>query len=163
MTEAEKKMKKYLKAVSRKLKLPPDVKRRVMNDFESAVRSRKEAGKTDSEIYAELGSPREAAAELNEQMREFAYVKSPWRWVCLGAAALCGAVLLYRGSVGLLAALMNYAVSHKSMGVIGGADGPTVIFVTQTQDVSAQGLVMTVLLLLMSLTGFWALGHMRKK
>lgn len=163
MTEAEKKMKKYLKAVSRKLKLPPDVKRRVMNDFESAVRSRREAGKSDSEIYAELGSPAEAAGELNEQMGEFAYVKSPWRWVCLGLVILCAAALLYRGSVGLLAAMMNYAMLHGSIGAIGGADGPTAIFVTTAQDAPVQGLVMTALILLMSLAGFWALGHMRKK
>lgn len=81
MTEAEKKMKKYTRAVNRKLNLPSDVKRRVMTDFTSSIQSRKEAGKTDEEIYAELGSPADVAADLNEQMKEFAYIKSPWRWV----------------------------------------------------------------------------------
>ena len=82
MTEAEKKMKKYTRAVNRKLNLPSDVKKRVMTDFTSSIQSRKEAGKTDEEIYAELGSPADVAADLNEQMKEFAYIKSPWRWVC---------------------------------------------------------------------------------
>lgn len=80
MTKAEKKMKKYTKAVKRKLNLPRDVKKRVMTDFTSSIISRKEAGRTDEEIYAELGTPADAAADLNEQMREFAYIKSPWRW-----------------------------------------------------------------------------------
>ena len=70
MTEAEKKMKKYTRAVNRKLNLPSDVKKRVMTDFTSSIQSRKEAGKTDEEIYAELGSPADVAADLNEQMKE---------------------------------------------------------------------------------------------
>lgn len=163
MTEAEKKMKKYLRAVSRKLDLPPEVRKRVMTDFTSAIQSRREAGKTDGEIYAELGTPAAAAAELNEQMKEFAYAKSPWRWVCLGIVILCAMVLLYRGSVGLFAAMMNLALLHGGVGAIGGADGPTVIFVTQSQNAPVQGVVMTGLILLMSLVGFWSLGHMRKK
>lgn len=82
MTEAEKKMKKYTRAVNKKLNLPSDVKKRVMTDFTSSIQSRKEAGKTDEEIFTELGSPTDVAADLNEQMKEFAYIKSPWRWVC---------------------------------------------------------------------------------
>lgn len=163
MTEADKKMKKYLRQVQRKLELPPEVRQRVMADFTSAVESRREAGRTDEEIYAELGTPAEAAGELNEQMREFAYVKSPWRWAFLGVVILCAAVLLYRGSVGLLAALMNLALFHGGAGAIGGADGPTVIFVSQTPGAAPQGTAMTVMILVMSLAGFWCLGHLRKK
>ena len=37
MTEAEKKMKKYTRAVNRKLNLPSDVKKRVMTDFTSSI------------------------------------------------------------------------------------------------------------------------------
>ena len=60
--------------------------------------------------------------------------KSPWRWVFLACAAL-GAVEL----VGSLAAyVLAYLFAVKSMapskaasiGIIGGADGPTAIFVT---------------------------------
>lgn len=50
MTEAEKKMKKYTRAVNKKLNLPSDVKKRVMTDFTSSIQSRKEAGKTDEEF-----------------------------------------------------------------------------------------------------------------
>ena len=72
-------VKNYLKSVQRRLRLPKDIRLRVMADFAGAVESRREAGKTDEEIFAELGSPKEAAMQLNEQMKEYAWKKSPWR------------------------------------------------------------------------------------
>ena len=66
MTDAQKKMKKYTNAIERKLNMPKDVKSRVMNDFISSIQGRREAGQTDAEIFAELGSPKKAAADLNE-------------------------------------------------------------------------------------------------
>ena len=68
MTEAEKKMKRYVNAVERRLNLPREIKARVMSDFLSAISARREAGLTDEEILRELGSPKAAASELNEQM-----------------------------------------------------------------------------------------------
>lgn len=163
MTEAEKKMKKYLKAVKRKLNLPSDVKKRVMTDFISSIESRREAGKTDGEIYAELGSPAEAAAGLNEQMKEYAYCKSPWRWVCLALVIICTFSLLFRGGLGLLAAVLSFFLYDPSIGMIGSTDGPTQIFVALPQDAMIHSMVMTALVLVMSIVGFHYLGHMRKK
>jgi len=163
MTEAEKKMKKYTRAVNRKLNLPSDVKKRVMADFTSSIQSRKEAGKTDEEIYAELGSPADVAAALNEQMKEFAYIKSPWRWVCFALIIICSMTLLCKGGAGLLAAMLSFALFNESVGIIGGVDGPPQIFIAQSQDSMIQGMVMTALVLVMSVLGFYFLGHMRKK
>ena len=160
MTMADQKMKKYRKQVAGKLNLPPDVKKRVMADFESAIESRLEAGKTEAEIMEELGTASEAAAELNEQMREFAYTKSSWRWGCLVVMILCILSLLCQG---LITALLNIGASNSSIGIIGGADGPTAIFVTQSPGSAIQGTLMTILILVMSIVGFWYLGHMRKK
>ena len=83
MTDAQKKMKKYTNAIERKLNMPKEVKDRVMTDFISSIQGRRESGQTDEEIFAELGSPKKVAAELNEQMKDYTYFKSPWRWVCL--------------------------------------------------------------------------------
>ena len=69
MTEQQKKMKKYCTGVERRLNLPRDVKTRVMNDFTSSIAARREAGESDEQIFAELGTPKEAAALLNEQMK----------------------------------------------------------------------------------------------
>ena len=135
MTEQEKKMKKYVNAIERRLNLPREVKARVMSDFSSSIQARREAGMTDEQIFAELGTPQKAAADLNEQMREFAYRKSPWRFAFL-AAAIYGAWAILQGLwVRLLVWWMGFsanfttAESH-SVGIIGGADGPTAIFVT---------------------------------
>ena len=45
MASEEKKMNQYIKAVKRRLNLPSDIKKRVMNDFICSIESRREAGK----------------------------------------------------------------------------------------------------------------------
>ncbi len=132
MTQAEKKMKKYVNAVERRLNLPLKIKARVMSDFQSSIAARREAGQTDEEIYAELGTPAKAAADLNEQMKDYAYRKSPWRFLFLGIAAIGGVRLLYDGFVSLIGyfLLRRQSGGAATIGIIGGADGPTAIFVT---------------------------------
>ena len=155
-------MRSYLRAVKRKLNLPPEVKSRVMADFTSSIESRREAGKSTEAILAELGSPAQAAAELNGQMQEFAYEKSPWRWVCLGVAIVCAGILLCNGGAQLMLAIWG-AASSQSVGIIGGADGPTTVFITRSDDFVFYEMAMAILVLIMSLMGFWFLGHLRKK
>lgn len=155
-------MKKYMSDVKRRLNLPGDVKKRVMADLESSIQSRREAGQTDSEIMAELGTPAEVAAELNEQMKEFAYVKSPWRWACLALTVVSAMTFLYKGVMNMLVAAITYAES-QSVGIIGGADGSTAIFVTQTPESGLYSMLMSALVLVMSLIGFYYLGHIRKQ
>lgn len=135
MTDAEKKMKKYTNEIERRLNLPVEVKARVMSDFISSIAARREAGQKDEEIMAELGNPKKVAAELNEQMKEFACRKKPWRLVFL-ALAIWGGVKIFPSiwqSILLLGydAWSKVSASHAaSVGIIGGADGPTAIFVT---------------------------------
>lgn len=135
MTQAEKKMKKYVNAVERRLNLPLKIKARVMSDFQSYIAARREAGQTDEEIYAELGAPAKAAADLNEQMKDYAYRKSPWRFLFLGIGAIGGVRLLYDGVVSLIGYFILHSElvqngSAAAIGIISGADGPTAIFVT---------------------------------
>lgn len=137
MTEAQRKMKKYTTSIERKLDLPREAKARVMNDFITTIAAMREAGKTDEEIYAELGTPKKVAADLNEQMKEFAYRKSPWRFVFLAVAVLAGLWLGLCRLMIWLGSLMEHisisihsAAEDASVGIIGGADGPTAIFVS---------------------------------
>ena len=134
MTQAEKKMKRYVNAIERRLNLPLEVKGRVMSDFGSSIAARREAGQTDEEIYAELGDPKKVAAELNEQMQEFAYRKSPWRFLFAALGIYFGIkllgvvyVLIFTAAMGIYAKIPSMA---STVGIIGGADGPTAIFVT---------------------------------
>lgn len=162
MTDAEKKMQKYTKAIARRLNMPSDVKDRVMTDLISSISSRREAGQTDAEIYAEFGLPKAVAAELNEQMKEFTYTKSPWRWACLALAVLSAIILFFGGILETLTFLFNKAV-NSSIGTIGGADGPTAIFVTTSKDAWLYQLSICSLLLAMGLIGFFALRRCPKK
>ena len=155
-------MEKYTKAVSRRLDLPKDIKERVMSDFLSSIRARQENGQTDAQILAELGSPRKAAAELNEQMKEFSYRKSPWRYV-FAVVAACGAAKLIK----LLIAQILYwtmqiplRLESASVGVIGGADGPTAIFITSRP---ATDHIVAIILIIVGIWGFIRLGRCLKK
>jgi len=161
MMSEEKKMKKYIKAVKRRLNLPSDIKKRVMNDFVCSIQSRREAGKTDEEIFAELGLAANVAAELNEQMKEFTYVKSPWRWVCLVVAVLCAIGLIWKGIIGLFVYTLTRGES-ASIGIIGGADGPTAIFVA-TNPATIGSIIVPLILLILGLAGFYILGHKKRK
>jgi len=135
MTDQQKKMKRYVNAIERRLNMPKEIKARVMSDVSSSIQARREAGMTDEQIMADLGTPQKAAAELNEQMKEFAYRKSPWRFAFLALAVYGGWVLLQGAWIRLMiwwtgfSAGLARAESH-SVGIIGGADGPTAIFVT---------------------------------
>lgn len=159
----EEKMKKYCRAVARRLELPREIKERVMSDFESAVNARREAGMSEAEILAELGDAKTAARELNEQMKEFAYRKSPWRFVFLAAAVLAG---LWLGAYIIVEAVLLVAIGHQvsggSLGVIGGADGPTAIFVTSSAgfdwDLWIMGLIVVV-----GIVGFLRLRKCKRK
>lgn len=162
MTDAEKKMKKYTNSIERKLNMPLDLKQRVMTDFISSISARREAGQTDESIYAELGTPGKVAADLNEQMQEFTYVKSPWRWACLALAVLSGIVMLFGGIMELITFLFNKAI-NSSIGIIGGADGPTAIFVTTSPDATVYQVGICLLLLVMGLIGFFALRRCPRK
>ena len=161
MTEAQKKMKRYCHAIERKLNLPREVKVRVMTDLQSSISARREAGQTDEEIFSELGTPEAVAAELNEQMREYADTKSKWRWAALAAAAFAGLMLVFQGITGLLTAALNLSLAEQnSLGIIGGADGPTVLFVTSNW--TPGDMVPWALLLGMGLLGWWKLNHIKK-
>ena len=163
MTDSEKKMKKYVNAVERRLNLPREIKARVMSDFSSSIQARREAGMSDDAIYAELGSPKKAAADLNEQMKEFAYRKSPWRFLFAAAAAYGAAELL-----GSLFAWILYLVFQMQMmeqegvsvGIIGGADGPTAIFVTTP---GWMHYILPVLALVIGIWGFFRLCKCKQK
>ena len=158
-------MKKYLASIARRLNMPKDVKERVMNDFQSSIRGRLEAGQTEQEVFAELGSPKKVAAELNEQMKDYTYIKSPWRWVCLAIIIGCILSLTFGGTLGVLLHVFNAALTD-SVGIIGGADGPTAIFITTSPDYQEYiwyQAGITVLILVMSVLGFWRLRRCPRK
>lgn len=165
MTDAEKRMKKYIRAVERRLNLPKRVKERVMSDFVSDLQARQESGMSPEQIITELGTPSKAAADLNEQMKEYTYRKSPWRFAFLAMAVYGAAEVL----AGLCANLLYWMLRIQAMltpneavsiGVIGGADGPTAMFVTTP---TWMHYITPVILLIIGCWGFLRLRRCRRK
>lgn len=158
----EQKLKKYMTAIKRRLNLPGQVRDRVMADLAASIQARREAGQTDEEIYADLGTPAQVAAEWNEQLKDYAYTKSKWRWAALAGAVIGGLMLAFQGVTGLLVHLLNLSMGERnSVGIIGGADGPTAIFVTSSW--TPTDLLPWALLLVMGIVAFWKLGHLKKE
>ena len=172
MTGSEQKMKKYTRAVERRLNLPKDVKDRVMSDFLSSIQARQEAGMSNAQIVAELGTPKKAAADLNEQMKEYAYRKSPWRFGFLALAVLSGGWLVLYSFMKTFGFLLDtlkltfYLNPAASIGIIGGADGPTAVFVT-TSVMQSPGfdweVAAMVVILIVGIWGFLRLKKCRQK
>ena len=155
-------MKKYLNSIRRRLNLPREIKNRVMADLSGSIEERREAGMTDEAIMAELGTPREAATELNEQMKEYAYRKSPWRFLCLAVSGLSAAWLVWYW--GVMSLLTGFTIGESaSVGIIGGADGPTSIFITGSPNVVDWDIVLMVGLLIAGVIGYWRLCRCKGK
>lgn len=158
----DKRMKKYLRSVRWRLNMPKALKDRLMSDLLSSIEGRMEAGFELQEILAELGTPKQAAAELNTQMKEYTYRKSPWRWFCLAIALFSGLCLIYRGLTGLLLMLFNKAY-NASIGVIGGADGPTAIFISTSRNGIHATTGLYIIVLLAGILGFLFLRKLKQK
>ncbi|MBP3673732.1 MAG: hypothetical protein J6J18_07875 [Oscillospiraceae bacterium] len=160
MTERQKKMKKYTDSVERRLNLPRDVKARVMTDFVTSIAARQEAGQTDEQIYAELGEPKKVSADLNEQMKEYVYRKSPWRFLLLALAIAAGLWLAFYAGMQLM--VRSLAGQAGDLGIIGGADGPTAIFVT-TSSFPDWDIVIMAAALIVGIAGYIRLRRCKPK
>ena len=115
-------VKQYMNAIERALRVDWKTRVRIMNDLGSDFQSRRDAGQTDEQIMAELGSPKAVAAEFNAAFaEEHGPYQSPLRWIWLALAALLPLAANWTGL---------QQAEASSIGIIGGADGPTAIFVT---------------------------------
>ena len=56
--------------------------------------------------------------------------KNPWRFVFLAMAVLSGAWLAFYAALQIFARSLISAGEQTGIGIIGGADGPTAVFVT---------------------------------
>ena len=115
-------VKRYVNTVERHLRLDRTTRLRVMNDLASDLQSRLDAGETLEEIQADLGDARTLAYTLNREFADHQDNASPWRWAFLALAIFLALVFAVSGMTA-----RNNAVS---IGIIGGADGPTSILVS---------------------------------
>lgn len=153
-------VRRYLKAVERKLCLPKNLRARVLSDLLTTICARQEQGETAEAVLASLGTPRQTAEEFNEQLKEYTFHKSPWRFVFLLVAVL-SAIWLAGWSLGQ-AFVWSLTRQNASVGIIGGADGPTAILVATSTNVFREGIA-ALILLVIGIVGFVLLRRMKKK
>ncbi len=150
---------RYLKRVRRHLNMPNCQRDRVISDLTTTITAMTESGMDVDQILKELGSPKKTAREFNEQMKEFTYKKSPWRFVFLAVAVLAGAALAFEWIISLILGDIFNVTMPGAVGVIGGADGPTSVFITKTVSTCWQWLC----LLLIGLIGYWIFCRIKRK
>ena len=156
----EKEIKTYLNAVRRRLNLPKDIRNRCISDLQTTIQARLENGESWEQIQSSLGEPRQVAAELSEQLKEFVYRKSPWRFLFLAAAVFSGGWLVFYAGMQLV--LNIIAGQAASLGIIGGADGPTAIFIT-TGTIMDWDLIVMAGALAIGILGFLRLRKCKQK
>ena len=149
---------KYLNSVKRRLNLPIEVRQRVMSDMITSICVRHEQGESFEKIIASLGTPRFAAGELNSQMSEYTYRKSPARYVFL-IVSILGALWLISLIFAAIWPGFSFAVPN-SIGIIGGADGPTSIYVTSSSSMFE--ILMSIIVICAGIFGFYRLSRCKK-
>ena len=137
-------IKRYMNAIERRLRLPWRERARVMSDLMSTVSARHEAGESYEEIMEEMGTPQQVADQFNREMT--APAGSRLRFLFLGLLVLlvlgCLVQAVYWNGFasGLSRLISSEEVQiqvtqqeNASIGIIGGAGGPTAIFVASKQ------------------------------
>lgn len=138
-------VKRYMNAIERRLRTGRKTRGRIMTELAGDFESRRESGQSDEEIMAALGTPEEVAEQFNAAFGAPG-AASRWRWGFVVLALLVLVVAL----IPLLVANLT-AGQAASLGVIGGADGPTSIYVSASP---AQSLISVLPWLLGCVGGF---------
>lgn len=123
-------IKRYMNRIERNLHMDKETRRRLMLDLSGDVQGRLEAGEIAEQIIADMGPAEAVADRLNREFGVTAPAKSPWRWLFLAAGLVLALPLVPQ----LLLRIQQMTMVQGSVGVIGGADGPTAIFVTAGPD-----------------------------
>lgn len=161
-TELTPALRRFLRQVCRRLNLPRRWKDRVRSDLTGSIAAQLEAGIPEEAILQNLGTPTKVAAEFNEQMKEFTFRKSPLRFLFLAVAILSGLALMVE-------LFLNYFLGEifsfgaRSVGVIGGADGPTSIIVATSTVNWFELLVPYALFILVGIAGYLWFRHRKNK
>lgn len=125
--------KKYLRMVRRRLCLPSDLRRQALSQLPGEIHEKINQGQSWEDLSRELGSPSEAAARIQAGYPGFP--KSPWRFAGLALLILGLAMSLLTEAAPLLAGFLLtqgwlFPREAESVGIIGGADGPTAVFIS---------------------------------
>lgn len=128
----------YMKRVKKLLRVPRRKKRDILRDLEESFASAAEHGETEQQLLDRLGTPEEFTAAMGSPEDE-----ADWRrqrtlaWLGISLAAF---VLV----LGLRAVVV--LSWERSLGIIGGADGPTVIITSGDGPINTWELIFCLLM-----------------
>ena len=156
--------KSYMKAVKKHLCLPPSLAKESLKPLFQLLKG---SQASYDDLVEDLGTPKARAEELNRSVPGYLYRKSDWRKPCMVLGIISLLRSIYLASV---LGLFHFAMANPhitfgfnapaaSVGMIGGADGPTAIYVTSMpQYTTALSLLFW---LSMAILGFWGYYHLR--
>lgn len=142
MTEEQKKIKKYVNAIERHLHMPVKMKARINSDLATEIHLRMEEGANADEIIREMGSPEEVAERFNEELgtkkegKNFLSVL----FLCLAIFA-AGMFLVFTIGGFIENQRIERELQEASVSIIGGADGPTSIFLAGKISAPGKGII----------------------
>ena len=123
--------KQYVRQILRRIRATDKTKRRIHTDLMADIAAKEEAGQTPEQIQAAMGSPEKVAAEFNASFADTD--AAVWyrrqriaRTAAIVLAVLAGIAFLFSPG----AQLAWLSLMEPGVGIIGGADGPTTVFVT---------------------------------
>lgn len=112
--------KQYRRRVKKALSLPAGEKRKILRDLDEIFRSAEENGESETDVIERLGSPTEFAAGFGSQ-KKFRPIGSI---ILTGGAVILFVLSFIAGN--------SIHLEKETLGVIGGADGPTQIYISSS-------------------------------
>ena len=117
----------FLKELRHRLKgLKKKEREKYIAYYEEMIADIVESGVTEEETVKRQGSPREIAAEILANTNPANLKNRDWRGICLTAVSV---FLLFCCILPRLLFFGTQRMMNASVGIIGGADGPTSVFV----------------------------------
>lgn len=122
MTAEQEKIKAYVNAIEKRLRVSVKMKARINSDLGTEIHLLLEQGKTVDEVINEIGTPDEVAERFNDELKEYA-VEKRGPLACL--FLILAAVSAFYGAAQVI---LYFVKPGEGISVIGGADGPTSVY-----------------------------------
>ena len=124
----------YVNQILRRIRATARTRQRIRTDLLADIAAKEEAGLPFAQIQAEMGSPDKVAAEFNAAFADTDAAVWYRRQRAAGVLAIVLAVIAAVLAVPGIASVVFLLAPTVSVGFIGGADGPTSVFVAGGAD-----------------------------
>ncbi len=117
---------RYIKQVKKQLMIPASKRKAVLRDLEEAFASAAEHGETEQQVIQRLGTPKQFAAGIEEQLginRQKLLKTRTVVWTIIWLVVAVVGFLFYL-------TIRQQQELNGALSIIGGADGPTAIIVS---------------------------------